>query len=451
MKSSARSLSVRLAVSLAACLALVAVAVGVAVEAGPGSVPVGVAANAAPAAPAQAATAPAYDLLIRGGHVIDPKNGIDEVMDVAIAGHAIAEVRRGIAPARAARVVEAEGLYVVPGLIDLHAHVFYGTEPDSYLSAGDIAVQPDAHAPRAGVTTVVDAGGAGWRNFRQFKEQVIDRSRTRVLAFLNIVGAGMKGGPVEQNLADMDPRLTAMRIREYPALIVGIKTAHYRGPEWDPVDRAVEAGQLAEAPVMVDFGDFRQERPFEELVTKHLRPGDIYTHTYLERVPMLDPQGKVRAYLFEAQKRGVIFDVGHGSGSFAYSQAEPATAQGFWPDTISTDLHGSSMVGGMKDMTNVMSKFLDLGMPLAQVIARSTWRPAQVIKRPTLGHLTVGAPADVAVLRVREGDFGFLDIRGGRKAATRKLEAELTVRDGRVLWDLNGIAAPKWETVPKAR
>ena len=150
---------------------------------------------------------------------------------------------------------------------------------------------------------------------------------------------------------------------------------------------------------------------------------------------MLDQNGKIRPYLFDAQKRGIIFDVGHGSGSFWYSQAEPATAQGFWPDTISTDLHAESMVRGMKDMANVMSKLLNLGMSLQDVIARSTWKPAQVIKRTDLGHLSVGAPADVTVLRLHRGTFGFIDVRGGRKAGTQKLEAELTVREGRVVWD----------------
>src|SRR4029453_15579215 len=203
----------------------------------------------------------------------------------------------------------------------------------------------------------------------------------------------------EQDLGDMNVALTAMRVREYRDQIVGIKTAHYRGPEWDPVDRAVAAGKLADVPVMVDFGDFRAERPFQDLVLTHLRPGDIYTHTYLARVPMLDASGKLRPYMLEAQKRGIIFDVGHGSGSFVYSQAQPATAQGFWPHTISTHLHGSSMVGGMKEMANVMSKFLNLGMSLHDVIAKSTWRPAQVIKRTELGHLTVGAPGDVTGLR----------------------------------------------------
>ena len=390
-----------------------------------------------------------YGLLIRGGHVIDPKNGIDSVMDVAIAGGRIAAVAADIAPERATQVADARGLYVVPGLLDIHAHVFYGTESDAAYSNGTTAIPPDGFTFRSGVTTVVDAGGAGWRNFAQFKTQVIDRSRTRVLAFLNIVGSGMKGGPVEQNLADMDGRLTAARARQFPALIVGVKTAHYSGPEWDPVDRAVEAGRLAGIPVMVDFGRFVEQRPFEELVTSRLRPGDIYTHTFLGSVPMLDANGKLRPYLGAAQKRGVIFDVGHGGGSFLFQQAVPATRQGFWPDTISTDIHAVSMNGGMKDMANVMSKMLNLGMPLRQVIAKSTWAPAQVIKRPELGHLDVGAAADVAVFRLREGAFGFLDVSNARFSGTRKLECELTVRDGRVVWDLNGIASVDWEQADK--
>lgn len=386
-----------------------------------------------------------FDLLIRGGHVIDPKNGIDAVMDVAITGGRIAAVSPAIAPERATRVAEAGGLYVVPGLLDIHAHVYYGTEPDAAYSNGFSSIPPDGFTFRSGVTTVVDAGSSGWRNFPHFKAQVIDRSRTRVLAFLNIVGSGMKGGPIEQNLTDMDPRLTAARARQFPEVIVGVKTAHYSGPEWDPVDRAVEAGRQAGIPVMVDFGQFVTDRPFEELVTRRLRPGDIYTHTFLGRVPMLDADGKIRPYLAEAQKRGVIFDVGHGGGSFLFRQAVPATQQGFWPDTISTDIHIGSMNGGMKDMSNVISKMLNLGMPLREAIEKSTWAPAKVIQRPDLGHLDVGSAADLAVFRLRKGDFGFLDVSNARFSGTQKLECELTVRDGRVVWDLNGIAAPDWQ------
>lgn len=393
---------------------------------------------------AVAAQGQQFDLLIKGGHVIDPRNQIDSVMDVAITAGKITQVASSIPAAQARQVVNATGLFVTPGLVDIHAHVYYGTEPEAYLSNGTSSVPPDGFTFRSGVTTVVDAGGSGWRNFRQFKDQVIDQAKTRVLALINIVGSGMRGGPVEQNLADMDAKLTAMRIRQHPGLIVGIKTAHYEGPEWDPVDRAVEAGRMTDVPVMVDFGHFVPQRPFQELVLKHLRPGDMYTHTYLGRVPILDAQGKVMPYLFEARKRGVLFDVGHGAGSFLFRQAVPAVKQGFIPDSISTDLHTASMNAGMKDMINVMSKFLNLGMSLQDVILRSTWNPARQIKRPDLGHLGAGSTADVAVLSLKKGNFGFIDIGGGKLMGTQKLECELTIRDGKVVWDLNGLASPDW-------
>ena len=391
---------------------------------------------------AVAAQGQQFDLLIKGGHVIDPRNQIDSVMDVAITAGKITQVASNIPAAQARQVVNATGLFVTPGLVDIHVHVYYGTEPEAYLSNGTSSVPPDGFTFRSGVTTVVDAGGSGWRNFQQFKDHVINQAKTRVLALINIVGSGMRGGPVEQNLADMDAKLTAMRIRQHPGLIVGIKTAHYEGPEWDPVDRAVEAGRMTDVPVMVDFGHFVPERPFQELVLKHLRPGDMYTHTYLGRVPMLDGQGKVMPYLFEARKRGVLFDVGHGAGSFLFRQAVAAVKQGFIPDSISTDLHTASMNAGMKDMINVMSKFLNLGMSLQDVILRSTWNPARQIKRPDLGHLGAGSTADVAVLSLKKGNFGFIDIGGGKMMGTQKLECELTIRDGKVVWDLNGFGQP---------
>jgi dihydroorotase len=347
-------------------------------------------------------------------------------------------------------VVDATGLHVVPGLIDIHSHVFYGTERDAYLSNGESAVPPDSHSFRSGQTTLVDVGGAGWRNFPQFKEQVIDRARTRVLSFINIVGAGMKGGPIEQNLADMDARLTAMRIRQHPGVIVGIKVAHYSGPEWDPVTRAVAAGRETNLPVMVDFGVHTPPLSLEDLLLKHLRPGDILTHTYAHvagRIPIVDESGKVRPYVWEARKRGVIFDAGHGGGSFLFRQAVPAMKQGFHPDVISTDLHTGSMNTGMKDILNTMSKFLNMGMTLEDVIKANSSRAAEVIKRPDLGHLSVGAEADIAVLNLRRGTFGFIDVSGGRLVGDRKLECELTVRGGQVVWDLNGISRPMWTDI----
>jgi dihydroorotase len=397
--------------------------------------------------PATPAASPKYDLLLRGGHVIDARNQISAVRDVAIAGGKIAAVAANLNPADALKTVDVKGLYVTPGLIDIHTHTYTGTgERRSY--AGDNSVYPDGFTLRVGVTTVADAGGAGWRNFEDFKQRVIDRSKTRILAFLNIVGNGMRGGTYEQDLADMEAKPTADMARKYPGLIVGIKTAHYAGPEWAPVERAVEAGTLAEVPVMVDFGSNKPERPLSGLVTKKLRPGDIYTHLYSGLRGEQDPSGHVNPALLEGRKRGVIFDVGHGGGSFLWRIAVPAIKEGFLPDSISTDLHIGSMNAGMKSMLNVMDKFLAMGLSIDDVIARSTWNPAREIRQDGLGHLSIGAVADVVVLRVERGQYGLVDMYGARMDAKERLMCELTVRDGKVVYDLNGISRPDWRTLP---
>ncbi len=397
---------------------------------------------------AAAAAQTQYDLLLRGGHVIDPKNKINAVRDVAIHEGRIAEVAPKIDPARAYKVADVSGLYVTPGLVDIHTHVYTGTgERGSY--AGDNSVYPDGFTFRVGVTSVVDVGGAGWRNFEDFRDRVINRSRTRVLAFLNIVGHGMRGGKWEQDLADMDGKLTGEAALKYKGLVVGVKTAHYGGPEWKPVEQAVAAGTIANIPVMVDFGTNRAERPILTLTTEKLRPGDIYTHVYSGNRNEQDDSGGPSPGLILGRKRGVIFDVGHGGGSFLWRVAVPLTKAGFWPDSISTDLHIGSMNSGMKDMLNVMSKFLALGMPLDAVIERSTWNPAREIKREELGHLSVGAPADVSVLRLEKGNFGFVDHAGARLRGTQRLGCELTFREGRVVYDMNGILRPEWNTLPK--
>lgn len=388
-----------------------------------------------------------YDLLINDGHVIDVKNGIDQEMDVAILDGKIAKVSNRILSNQAKKTIEAKGFYVVPGLLDIHTHNFYGTVPFGYLNNSFAALPPDGFTFRSGVTTVADAGSSGWKDLRKFKEQVVDRSKTRVLAFLNIVGLGMKGGAIEQDVLDMDPKLTAMIAKQFPDIVVGIKLAHYSGYNWTPTERAVEAGEMANIPVMIDFGGSEPELPIETLFLDKLRPGDIFTHAYAHvngRTPIVDENGKVRDYVFKAQQRGIIFDVGHGGGSFLFEQAVPAMQQGLKPNSISTDLHTGSMNGGMKSQINVMSKFLNMNMPLTEVIAASTWEPAKIIQREDLGHLSEGAVADVAILNLRKGEFGFIDVKRKKINGDKKLECELTLREGEVVWDLNGIASNPW-------
>jgi len=389
-----------------------------------------------------------YDLLLQGGHLIDPKNNIGGVRDVAILNGRIAAVAEHLDASAALKTVDVSGLYVTPGLVDIHVHVYASTgERNSY--AGDNSVFPDGFTFRVGVTTVADAGCAGWRNFEDFKEHIISRSHTRVLAFLNIVGAGMRGPKFENNLADMEVAPTADMCLRYKDFIVGIKTAHYAGPEWTPVERAVEVGTKVGIPVMVDFGANRPERPTSVLWTQKMRPGDIYTHCFSGIRNELDDSGRLNPAMWAGRKRGVIFDVGHGGGSFAWPVATEAIKEGFYPDSISTDLHIGSMNAGMKDMLNVMDKFLAMGLSLDEVILRSTWNPAREIQHQELGNLSVGAPADVAVLQLENGDFGFTDMYGARLRGTKKLICELTVRDGKVVYDLNGITRPDWNTLPK--
>jgi dihydroorotase len=389
-----------------------------------------------------------YDLLLQGGHLVDAKNKLSAVRDVAIKDGKVAEVSEHIDPSSALKTVNVKGLYVTPGLIDIHVHV-YATTGEKASYAGDNSVWPDDFTFRTGVTTVADAGSSGYKNFEDFKAHVIDRSKTRVLAFLNIVGAGMRGPKYEDNLADMEPGPAANMAKKYRGVIVGIKTAHYSGPEWTPVEHAVTAGKEATIPVMVDFGANKSERPIEVLLTQKLRPGDIYTHCYSGLRNELKPDGKINSGMIEGRKRGVIFDVGHGGGSFSWVVANAAIKQGFLPDSISTDLHIGSMNAGMKDMLNVMSKFLSLGMTPDDIIKWSTWNPAHEIHHEELGNLGVGSPADVAVLSIEKGHFGFTDMYGARMDGTQKFECQMTVRSGKIVYDLNGISRPEWTTLPK--
>ena len=389
-----------------------------------------------------------YDLVIKNGHIIDKKNNIDFIGDIGVSNGIIKYVGKTLPNNSSRKIINAESLIVVPGLIDIHSHNFHGTIPNRYLSNSFSALPPDGFSFRSGITTIVDVGGAGWKNFEVFKEQVIEKSKTRVLAFLNIIGLGMQGGEIEQNIDDMDAMLTAEMANKYPEHIVGIKLAHFNGYNWIPVDKVTKAGELSDRPVMIDFGGSNPLMPLDSLLLHKLRPGDIFTHTYANvrgRMSIVDGNNKLHDFVKEAQNKGIIFDVGHGGGSFAFSQAIPAINQGLKPNTISTDLHTGSMNGGMKDLLNVMSKFLNMGLNLNEVITSVTWDAAKSIKKENLGNLSVGSIADITILNLREGDFGFIDTKNKKMNGTKKLECELTIKDGKIVYDLNGLASLKWD------
>jgi dihydroorotase len=377
-----------------------------------------------------------YALLIRGGYVIDPKTALHDTLDVAVQNGRIVRMAKSIDPRQAAKIIDARGEIVCPGLIDLHTHVFFGSDRQTEYAGGTEDVIPDNFAPREGVTTVVDAGSSGWRNFDAFKERVIDRSATRVLAFLNIVGAGMRGGSYEQNTADMNDSLAAAKAGQYPAIIIGFKVAHYTGGDWRPIDAATQAGNQRHLPVMVDFGEHLPQLPIHDLFLNHLRPGDIFTHCFAQlsdREPIVDPiTHQLKPFVFEARKKGIFFDVGYGAISFAFSQAIPALNSGFPPSSISSDNHQRNIRITLPD---IMSRFLALGLDPATVIGMVTWRPAQEIHRPELGHLAVGAVADIAILRLRQGHFVYADYTGHRIAADREFGCMMTIKSGKVEYD----------------
>ncbi|MEJ7605713.1 MAG: amidohydrolase/deacetylase family metallohydrolase [Telluria sp.] len=394
---------------------------------------------------ALSAFAQEYDLVLKGGHVIDPRNNVDAVRDVAIKGDRVAAVAANIAAAQAKKVIDVSGLYVTPGLVDIHAHVFAGTRAGS-TNGGQSSFYPDQLTFRTGVTTIVDPGSAGWRDFPEFRRTIIERSRTRVLAMLNIVGTGILAYELEQNINDLDPERTAKMANEHKDVVVGIKSAHWWAPDYVSVERAVQAGKLADIPVMVDFGYFLKERPYSHMVTEILRPGDMSTHCFRWPAPLLDPKGNPAEFLLNARKRGVKFDVGHGGGSFHFRLAAPLVKSGFYPDSISTDMHTQSMNHAMQDMPTTMSKFLAMGMPLVEVVRASTTNPATQVKHPELGQIAVGAEADIAVFRIDQGKFSYADVVGGRIDGGQRLGCEMTFRAGRIVYDFNSRNAVPWGT-----
>lgn len=403
---------------------------------------------------------PRYDLLLKAGHVIDPANHIDRVMDIAVKDGKIAAIEPGIADSEAGKVVDVHGLYVTPGLIDIHVHIGQGGAPLNWFS-------PDARSHikpykimadlmlQSGVTTVVDAGTSGSDTFLAEKEEVIDHSQIRVLAWLNIVADGMSGG-LEQDVDQMKPELCAATIRKYRNLIVGVKTAHYwtekpydgEHQPWEGVDRAEACGRMANVPIMVDFFP-RPGRSYSDLILKKMRPGDIHTHVFAQQFPIILPDGKVNPIMWEARKRGVIFDVGHGGASFWFRNAMPAIQQGFQPDSISTDLHDGSIVQLAMSLNNVMSKFLAMGETLQDVIKQTTVNPAREIHRTDLGTLSVGSVADIAVLQLLHGHFSYIDDGYARQDGNEKLITQMTVRAGAIVFDPYGLSAVEWQKARK--
>ncbi|MCP5120087.1 MAG: amidohydrolase/deacetylase family metallohydrolase [bacterium] len=386
--------------------------------------------------------------MLKGGHVIDPANDIDGPMDVATKGDRIATVEKVIRASSARKVIDVSGLYVTPGLIDIHAHAWVGRHPSR------VSYPPDLNLA-SGLTTIVSAGTHGAKDFHLMKKNVIDAAQIRVLTFLNIVATGMGGN--EQDIRQMDPRLCAETIKKHRDDIVGIKAAHYwtskpwdkDHPPWASVERAVEAGELAGVPVMVDFWPRPPERSYEDLILEKLRPGDIHTHVFAQQFAILDENGKVNDFLWKARKRGILFDLGHGAGSFWFRNAVPAIEQGFIPDTISTDLHSGNWNGPVVDMITTMSKVLAMGVPVEDVIRRSTVNPAKAIRRPELGTLTVGREADIAVLELRRGRFGYTDCGRARLTGNVKLENRLTIRAGLVAYDAGGLSMVEWTDAPE--
>ena len=370
------------------------------------------------------------DVLIANGRVIDPANGVDEVRDVALKNGRVAAVGRNLGDAD--EMIDAAGCLVVPGLIDLHTHV--------YKDVSIFGIEADALCPRTGVTTSVDTGTAGWINYRGLERYVIEPSETRILAYVNLSGVGLpwrSGEMVYEGYVSAGE--CARAVLNHPKTALGVKVRLYRGVGGDADLRdllhiAIEAANRCEKPLMVHISN--ADVPLRDLI-RHLRPGDIVTHCFHGTQPasIIDNRGKVIPEAWDARDRGVIFDIGHGLGSFSYDIGRAAMEDGFPPDTISSDIHSYNIDGPVYDLPTTMSKFLNLGMPLDEVIRRSTIEPARTIYRADdLGHLGVGAAGDVAVLELESGAFELTDSMQQVLMGERRLACRASVRAGKIWW-----------------
>lgn len=389
----------------------------------------------------------AFDLLLRGGRVIDPAAGLDAKRDVAFSDGRIAAVEADIPTENAKHVVDAEGCLVTPGLIDLHTHVYWGGTP--------LGIDADRLAARSGTTTFIDAGSAGAGNFLGFRRHVMERSRARILAYVNISFAGIfgfSGRIMVGECGDLrlcDPREAVAAIREHEDVVVGVKVRSGRVAGGSsgiaPVEMGLEAADKAQLPLMAHIDE---PPPGRLEVLDRLRAGDVLTHCY-RPFPnaAIDGAGRIRADMIAARERGIVFDIGHGMGSFDFSVARAMIAEGFMPDVISSDLHLFCVDGPAFDLLVCMSKLLVLGIPLIEVIRAATQRPADVIGRAELGTLAVGSPGDAAVLKLRPGQYPYKDVDGETVIGAERLVSEGIVTGGH-WWANDGAdAVPSIESI----
>jgi dihydroorotase len=374
------------------------------------------------------AQTPAPDLLISGGQVIDPASGLSAVRDVAITAGRITRVAAGIPTASARRVIDARGQLVTPGLVDLHVHVFDAVVP--------ISIDADTACLAKGTTTAVDGGSAGASTFAGFRTHVIARARTRVFAWLNISKIGLADSNEYSDLRFVDPELAVKTIDAHRDVILGVKVRLtpdiVGGQDLEVLRRARQAADAVGLPIMAHIGGGAS--PLERTL-EFFKPGDVVTHALHGRSgQILDATGRILPVVLDAQRRGVVMDIGHGSGNLSFAVAERAAAAGWFPDTISSDIHSGNVNGPVVDLPTTLSKFLLLGMPLDAVIRAATIAPAKAAKIPGApGTLAEGAVADVTILALQEGDFTFTDSARQTRSARRRLAHVVTIRSGEVV------------------
>ena len=392
-----------------------------------------------------------YDILLKNGRVIDPLHETDAVLDVAIKDGKISAVAAGLNPAEAKATYDMTGLCVTPGLVDTHVHCYY-TGGNAKSWAGEWSLQPDYFNFPGGVTTIVDAGSAGSLNFQHFRTTVLDRAKSRIYAFLNTADYGMASLEGEQFPEKNDIDAWVDCYEKNKDIIRGIKIAHYWGKDWGQVEGAKRVQARVPLPIMVDFGHFLKERPYDQLLMEKLDPGDITTHCFRAPVPVIDDNGKVYDYLFRAREKGIWFDLGHGTASFVLRSAVPAMRQGFIPDTFSSDSHVLDINSTVVTMAHLLSKLLACcDMPLIELFRRVTSNPAKMLHLDVdgVGNLNVGNAADIAVWSIQEGDFCFRDNFGGGICGNRRLVCEMTFRAGEIVWDASSRTVRPFEELPQ--